>query len=1771
MLDDAAPAGIVTLVDLLSERANREPDRTAYTFLDRDGSQTSLTYAGLDTRSRAVASALQQVGMRGERALLLFPQGLEFLTAFYGCLYAGVAAVPCYPPSMMGSPHGARLKQVTAIAADADISAVLCSADVRDLRAQVRGHDRLRTAVWLSPDAVPDEDANAFQVLPRKREDLAFIQYTSGSTATPKGVMGTHVNLLHNLKMLRALAPDTEVEVVSWLPLYHDMGLIGVVLGALFATAPCTLMRPLDFLQQPLRWLQTISGRENVISGGPNFAYDLCVQKTTPQEREALDLSGWIHAFNGAEPIRSHTLEAFVRAFKSSGFRPSAFLPGYGLAEATLMVTARRSAEPLVRTVDGVALESGRVVTATGGGRARSLVGCGVPWLDERVLIVDPETCMPCPPDRVGEIWVSGPHIATGYWNRKEETAATFDAHLANTGDGPFLRTGDAGFLREGELFVTGRLKDLIIIRGRNYYPQDIEATAEQAHPALMPSFAAAFSAELGRQERLVVVQAMSSMNLDVDAIAECIRRAVTREHEVEVYAVVLVTPGQVPKTTSGKIQRRACRDAYLNGSLDIIGESILDTPLPSPAATEMLPLAPGEQRAALETYVRASVGATLGQEPGTLDPHAPLPALGMDSLRTTELRNALEKSSGGTLPIENLTITEIIDLLQEKLADPNAIPPGQATLPMVVDDPVNRYKPFPLTSIQQAYLVGRSGAYQLGLISAHAYAEFESDSLDLPRLNRAWRRMIERHEMLRAVMRPDGQQQILERVPPYSIQETDLRDAAPEIVATRLLEIREQMSHEVLPADRWPLFNLQATHVGGGCVRLHCSFDLLITDVSSFGILLTDLAELYQDPNAELAPLTLSFRDYVLAEAKLRESTRYQQSMEYWLDRLRHLPPAPELPLAKAPRSLEHPRFVRRSGRVPADCWRRIKTRAAEFALKPASVLMAAFASVLGAWSKSQRFTINVTVANRLLLHEQIYKIVGDFTGVELLEGDVTGARDLVDLAERMQRQLWEDLEHRDVDGVQVLRELTRQRGGAATTMPVVFTSALGQGRGAPDDVPTRWLGSMIYGISQTPQVWMDHQVYEEAGALVFNWDCVEELFPPALLDAMFGAYGDLLDALATQEAVWQNPCLELLPVAQRTRRQRVNATRGPIPGQLLHTAFANQVLRRPEQTAVIAPDGSFTYADLAGRANQLTRVLRESGARPNALVGVMVGNRWEQVVAVLGVLGAGGAYLPISTGLPVQRRRWLLEHAQTELVITGSAQAGAWELPAGVREVSIEPHGWPGMDPGPLPPVQGVDDLAYVLYTSGSTGTPKGVAMTHRAAWNTIADINQRFGVCPTDRVFALSSLSFDLSVYDLFGLLGAGGAVVLPTLASSRDPGRWLALLAEHRVTIWNSVPQLAQMLVDHVATEPEGVAPALRLALLSGDWIPMSLPDRLRALAKDTRVISLGGATETAIWSIAYPIERVDPRWESIPYGTPLRNQWFEVFNERQEPCPVWVPGQLYIGGAGLAQGYWRDEVRTKASFIHHPSTGERLYRTGDLGRYLPDGNIEFLGREDSQVKIGGHRIELGEIEAVLARHPALRHGVVMAVGADRSSRRLVAYLVPRTSSRDDDALISEVRWRLAETLPHYMVPTTFLVLDTLPLTPNGKTDRNALAALSDLAKRSRAGYVAPSNEMETVIAEVVRRVLGIERVGVEDNLFELGADSLEIVRIHGELREALDQDLPLLSLFEFPSIRLLAKQVAGIADTQASVHQGYERARKQRHARLRRANPSGLKR
>lgn len=611
-----------------------------------------------------------------------------------------------------------------------------------------------------------------------------------------------------------------------------------------------------------------------------------------------------------------------------------------------------------------------------------------------------------------------------------------------------------------------------------------------------------------------------------------------------------------------------------------------------------------------------------------------------------------------------------------------------------------------------------------------------------------------------------------------------------------------------------------------------------------------------------------------------------------------------------------------------------------------------------------------------------------------------------------------------------------------------------------------------------------------------------------------------------------------------------------GQLPNGLLQDLFIEQVHVRPSKKAVVSGSGSITYQQLDRLTNRLARHLQFLGAKPNTLIAIVMEKGVEQIFGGMSVVKAGAAYLPIDPELPAERLAYIIKNSEAEIILTQTSLDKQLEWPTGVDRLCVDSEGMADISEEQLESFNTPDDLAFVIYTSGSSGTPKGVMLAHRGVVNCIRSTNSFFNIGPNDSLLALTALHHDMSVFDIFGILAAGGTIVMPDAIRRKDPAHWSELMLKNRVTIWNSVPAMMEMLLEYAGTLKNKLPDTLRYAFLGGDWISVTLPKRLMAQAPKAQVVSVGGPTETTLWNIWYPVEEVDPKWKSIPYGKAIANTKYFVMDEALRECPQSIAGELCCAGMGLAKGYWKDHEKTAEKFTNHPVTGERIYRTGDLGRYLPDGNIEFLGRIDNQVKINGQRIELEEIEAVLQQHDLVRAAVVLAVGEKDDSKRLTAYIVPATC---EAILDKKLREYLSKKLPAHMVPSNYVLLGQLPITANGKVDRQSLPKLIGVRPELSTAYVEPRSTMESELARIWRELLHLDRVGVTDNLFDLGAQSIHVVQAHARIAKLTERTLGIVNLFQYPTIGSLSQYLKSTIENHVPIGKIRAQAEMQRAA------------
>jgi len=1735
---------VINLNRLVRRRADERGEAPLYTFLhegEKEGAH--LTAGELDRRARGIAAALSETCAPGDLALLLFPAGLDFIAAFFGCLYAGVIAVPAYPPHpRRGNP---RLAAIARSARPATVltTAELLAATAQPVAAQI---PELAPARWLAADALPeigpgpDEPELAFPP-----ETPTFLQYTSGSTSTPKGVIVTHGNLLHNEGMIQqAFGQGPSSVVVGWLPLYHDMGLIGNVLQPLYSGGSCVLMPPVAFLQRPRRWLEAITRYRGTTSGGPNFAYELCVQKIAPAEREGLDLSTWEVAFNGAEPVRAETLDRFAEAFAPHGFRRAAFYPCYGLAEATLFVTGpRRGEAPAPRAFDAGALESHQAHEVDAGAEgARRLVGCGHAWSGQRLFIADPETGAELPEGEVGEIRVSGPSVAAGYWGLPEETRATFGSAGP---DERLLRTGDLGFLDGGELFVTGRLKDLIILRGRNHYPQDIELTVERSHPALRPGCGASFSVDVDGEERLVVLQELERRAPEPEVLFEAIRQGVAREHEVGVHEVVLLRIGGVLKTSSGKVQRRACRAAYLAGELPVVARSVLTVaagggeeagPPPEPETLAALP--PEERAAAIAELLRAEAARVLSVPRSRLDPGLPLTALGLDSLSAAELQQAVETRLGLTLGLADLlqgvTLAELAGSIVGRMAErPEERQPADAQAVMV---PGERY---PLSHGQRALWFLQSwnpagAAYNL------AAAAWTPSPLDPDALSRALTALVARHAPLRARFGAQEGEPFQEIAPGAALDFA--AEDAPGLDGEELL--RRLRSEAFRPFDlaAGPLLRAQVYRTAPDRHVLLLAIHHIVADFTSVAVLLRELDRLYLQETgaaepAALPPLAGDYLGYVRWQERHLASAEGERDWLYWRERL-----GGELPLLALSTDRPRPpvlsdRGGARSLRLGPAAAGRLRELARTEGVTLFTTLLAAFELLLHRHTGQLDLLVGSPVAGRV--RPAFAELVGYCVQTVVLRSDLGGEPAVGELLRRTRDVVAGALEHQGFPLAQLAERL--QPGRDLGRSPL-FQAMLVLHRGQPTEGRATGLAEIALGeggarlelggmelasISleeHRAQLELTLAAAETGDDFVLALQHSLDLFDPASIARMLGQLEVLLAGLAGDA---RRPVRDLPLLTAAEQAEILAASQGPglrWEG-CLHDRFVARAAASPEVEALVAGAERLTYGELNRRASRLAHRLRRLGVSAERTVGVHLERSADLIVSLLAVLKAGGAYVPLDPAYPGERLAWLMADARADVLITREALLERLpRRPVGVVLIDAEREALDAESSENPPPAALPESLAYLIYTSGSTGRPKGVAIAHRNAASFVHWARQVFTDSELAGVLAATSVGFDLSVFELFVPLSWGGRVILAANALALP-----SLPAAAEVTLVNTVPSAIAELLEH-----DGLL-AGRTVNLAGEPLATALARRLHE-AGIRRLLNLYGPSETTTYST---FAVLPPEAEGAPsIGAPLAGTRVYLLDGQQRLAPAGAVGEILIGGAGVARGYHGRPELTAERFVPDQFSevpGERLYRTGDLARRRPSGELDFLGRHDHQVKVRGFRIELGEIEAALESLPAVRQAVVLAREAAPGDKRLAAYL----TSTGEPTAAAELRAHLARTLPEPMIPAAFVWLEAFPLTPHGKVDRGALPA-PDWAAEGRSGEALPRSPLEELLAGIWADVLGVERVGVDDDFFALGGHSLLASRLLARVQRVLGVTLPLSDLFQAPTVAALAGRIGPLA-------------------------------
>lgn len=1776
----------IDLPSAVREHAAARGTKPALTFLPGalSTTRTDLTFAEVDRRSRAVAGLLRRRVRPGDRALLIMPTAAEFVPAFLGCLAAGVVVVPLPMPVDESS-----VRRVLNVARDCGPALVLSLSPLTQHLAQLPELAELRDGVpWIDVDLIDEAAADDAPDQPLSPDSLAFLQYTSGSTKAPRGVMVTHGALMDNETAIRRsfrVTPDDTV--VSWLPLHHDMGLIGALLQPLCTGARSVILDPLTFLRRPAVWLETISEERAGISGGPNFAYELCLRKVTDEERARLDLSCWKLAFNGAAPVAPRTLRAFSETFGEVGFRPTTHTPCYGLAEVTLLVASTDAVEECAsRTYEVSALEQGHATvleTASddgaedGAGDAdggRELIAYGL-LEHAAVRIVDPATRTPQPDGRIGEIWVAGESAGAGYWGDTEASDAIFRAELADpageSGDSDgseadrrtYVRTGDLGFLHEGSLQVTGRMKDLVIYRGRNLHPEDLEIDVAAADPAFRPGCGAVFSlpADAAGDEAVVVVQEVRAGTPEEDhpALAGRIRQVLSREYGVTARTVALLPHGAIAKTSSGKVQRHLARQRFLANELPMLWSRTV-TGTDSRAVRDGLPggraalEAPEAERPALLTRAlceRLEQLTGTPAEPGT----APT-ALGMDSIMATRVLQELEDLLGvrlrQTLVLRAESVAALAEAalgesaLKEAVRAEDAPGAGEDAAP---DSPSGGYE---LTHAQRAlWFLQRSDPASYAYNVTRAFRL--TGDLDMERLTAALRSVVRRNPALRLTLRSAGgvPEAAVARDRTPHVESVDARgrddrwvqDRADELATQPFdLERDELVRAMVLRRDEDTVLVLSLHHV--------------VCDLTSLTVVLDQLRQAYDDradwPEAEPARPSPA----ALEESALQ--SRGDELLAFWKERL-----AGELPV------LELPGSTRRRGAEGAtvsfdgspELLAALRRLSRERGTTLHNLLLASFQVLLHRITGQSDLVVGVPVNSRT--RTDLVDQVGYLVNVLPVRSAFTTGTPLTDFATATHHGMLDALDHQDMPFAVLTRHLNPDRaGGAPPVFQAMFShytttqpgdrGAAGVVLGDPDAV-LALDGAAVRAHpvpDRTTQSDIGLNVAEFTDSLLFGLSYDTALLPRAQAVRLLSAY----QALLTAAVAAPGADVALLPlVDEEGAKDLLALSAGPVIPREEHyvATIERQVARTPDAEAVDDGTERLTYAELDARANRVARRLRAAGAGPETNV-VLCAERSASFLAVLlGIHKTGACYVPIGTReaprriadmLRTLRAVAIVADARGQALMDGVPEAGGGTDPLPVLDLDTVCAA--SADPDetarsvPVSPVS----AAYIIHTSGSTGVPKAATVTAAGLTNHLWQMIEHFSVTADDLVGQTAPATFDISLWQFLAPLMVGGRLRVLDDRQALSPARLREVVVESGTTLMEVVPAVVAALLEAgIGDSPH----ALRAMISGGEALSWETADRWLAACPSVELYNAYGPTECADDVSIYRVTAESDRSRPVLIGAPLANMTGYILDDAMQLVPQGMTGALWVGGTGVGRGYLGNPSGTAASFVPDPygPPGARLYRTGDLARYTADGDLEYLGRVDRQVKMRGLRIEPGEVEAALRGVDGVREAVVKVHDTPRGMS-LVGHLMLSDAGETGPLTPAEhdaFRRELAGRLPRHMIPTVLLRMTAIPRFGNGKIDYGALEYRPvESAVRPAAEPAAPepADRITVAVRAIWADLLGGAQPALQDNFFLLGGHSLLALRMIDKVGQEMSVELEIDSVFDRPTLAEFVEAVRG---------------------------------
>lgn len=1709
------------LQERLEQHARLHKDQIALTERGMEGTETSWTYGELFRHVQAMKRSLQAgSGLKpGERCLIADEDNpLEFIGAMLAVNALGAVAVPVKADFVQDE-----FNRCSFIAADSEAGLILAGEKQEQWKALLPNLPLLP----LSPDVSGFEEgfAGTRKAPVREAGHLVMLLYTSGSTSRPKGVPMTEGGLSALLSGYAGQnGRGADSVTLSSLALHHAFALTSLLLTALYAGGRTVLLRRGAFISEPFLWCRCVSEYTVTHTGAPNYMLSMLSEAIREGSGHDGGMLSSLHSMIlSTEFIQPDSVRVFLEAAEPLGLSPECLTGSFGMTESTSLMTLTAFQKGISRAyLQGS--EATRKKETGAEAKPETIFSVGCPLPGYAAAVVDPKTGAEQPAGRVGEILIAGPSVLKDYWNRKGREDVFFE-HQGRR----YLRTGDLGFQlpsvtdpAQGELFICGRQKEVVMIRGENHSPHSIEALAVAQAPESV-ACAAAFSVPGENTEELVLLLG-TAQEPSPEArreIADKISTALIRRMAVCPAALVFSPAPQFLKTESGKLRRGAMCERYRKGEWEGAAVSLQ-----------------GEEREGEDVLAFITDFLCRFSDNPEVDTAAPFIALGLNSLLAQLLLAEIGQRYSVALAQGTIRTYRTPKALAEYVSGRLPYAGQKTELP---PSPVRQTESgFPLTAVQKAYLAGRNGEIEWGGISCRYYMERDRENLDIHRFQRAVEKLVGRHPSLRTVIQLDFTQRVLE----YAVIPIRVQATTAESKEQILADCREELETALLPLDG-PLFRIALTQLNEQDWRVHVQLDMLCCDAMSIFVFWDDLEALY-DGRALPEP-GIDLQSGIARESMPHSMEKREKDREYWAGKIGAFPPAPQLPWdPKAEKVMKQP-FGRRRYYLDPARLARLESVAVRLGLTVNTAFLTLFSELLSAFGSGSRFALSLTTMGRESFHPGVYHVIGDMTRLLLLAVERKD-RPILQNALQLQANLLEDLQHTSYSAIDVARDIERETG-EGQLYPVVFTNLLDLDKLTGTQSP---FDKDAYSRSGTPQVLLDHQLLPSDGGVLVCWDTVDEAFAPGILDCMFSVYTALLEK-ALDAAFWQETLRDLRPETDCQVQNRANRTDQPIKACELLAGFRSQAERFPEKRAVLSEGVSYSYRQLQTRAGQVSELLRDKGVRSGERVMIQMDKSFELIAAIAGTVQMGAVYVPMPHDQPRERLREIFDQSEAAGLLAERAESAIGDIPVfSMGDADLYPGVWRGEAPEP-------EKLAYIIYTSGSTGKPKGVAVTHAAAMNTIAAVNDYLELTSEDCLIGLSAVSFDLSVYDIFGALSVGASLLVPSEADRVDPAGWMRLCKEAGVTVWNTVPALMDMFLDYcLATGKEPAGLPIREVILSGDWIPMDLCEKLRRVLPAARLTSMGGATEAAIWSNYYTVEEMDPDWVSIPYGFPLPNQFFHVLDEFGRPCPNGVGGRLHIGGKGLAEGYYREPALTAEAFFTHPHSGERLYNTGDYGRYIHSGELIFMGRRDTQVKINGYRIEIGEIQSALKKCGFSENTV--AVVEERQGKKMIAFL--KTSDSIDEAAVKREMKRF---VPGYFIPDRILPVERYPVTANGKVDQKALIRqyreMADgVAGRPAAGKDSALSSQEREVLSLLRQELGFPDLQPQDDFLGLGVTSLALISLANKLETAFGHRANVNDMIHYRTVDQLLDYYRKTTREEVDGRLAEEDARAQREAR-----------